>query len=149
MTVPNWRSADLWSAIACIGLGALVLWAGADYSLGTAGRLGPGYVPRLLAWLLIGVGALLLIRTVFTYEAIEAGFGARPVLLVTASVLVFAAAFSQLGLVPAIMASVAVAAYAIPANGWRTALAVGAILSLFAWLLFVKALGLPLPVFLT
>lgn len=149
MTVPNWRSADLWSALACIGLGALVLWAGADYSLGTAGRLGPGYVPRLLAWLLIGLGAVLLVRTIFTHEAVESGFSARPVLLVTASVLVFAGTFSQLGLLPAIMASVAAAAYAIPANGWRTALGVGAILALFAWLLFVKALGLPLPVFMT
>lgn len=149
MIRPNARSADLWSGLACLGLGGLVLWAGADYGLGTAGRLGPGYVPRLLGWLLAFLGTLLLVRSLVRGDTVEPGFAARPVLLVLASVLVFAGAFAYLGLVPAILLTVAVSNYAVPANSWRSAIVVGALLALFSWLLFVKALGLPLPVFMT
>ncbi len=149
MTVPSSRSADLWAGIACIGLGGLALWVSADYPLGNAGRLGPGYVPRLLAWLLIGLGSIMVLRSFIKREQMEPGFAVRPVALVLASVLTFAAAFNWFGLVPAILATVAVSNAAVAANSWRSAIAVGAALALFAWLLFVKALGLPLPVFLS
>ena len=42
--------------------------------------------------------------------------------------------------------SVAVANFAAPENRWTTAIALGAILALFSWALFVKGLALPLPV---
>ena len=148
MTVPDWRSADLWSGLASLALGALALWAGADYAQGTAGRLGPGYVPRLLALLLVGIGVLLIARSTWRAESIEPGFGVRPVVLILGSVLVFAFMFSHFGLIPAILAAVGVANSAVSANSWRSALGVGVALAAFAWLLFVKALGLPLPVFL-
>lgn len=148
MTRISPRSCDLWSGAACLALGAVALRVGADYPLGNAGRLGPGYVPRLLAWLLVLLGVVLVVRTRFRGDEVEPGFAVRPVLLVLASVLTFAATLSWLGLVPAILLTVAVANFAVAENSWRSALAVGLILAGFAWALFVKALGLPLPVFM-
>ncbi len=140
------RSADLWSGAGCLGLGALALWAGADYPLGTAGRIGPGYVPRLLGWLLVGIAVILFARSLFRSEDVELGFAWRPVVLVLGSVLAFAGVLSQFGLVPAILATVAIANYAVAENTWRSAVSLGVGLALFAWVLFVKALGLPIPV---
>ena len=50
------------------------------------------------------------------------------------------------GLVPAVLATVAIANSAAGENKWTTAIALGAILAFFAWALFVKGLALPLPV---
>ena len=78
-------SADLCSGLLFAALGALILWAGADYALGTGSRIGPGYVPRLLGLLLAGIGLVLVVRSRWTSEAIDATAAWRPlVLIVTA-----------------------------------------------------------------
>ena len=45
----------LFIAIATAGL-----WISRNYPIGTALRMGTGYVPRLLLWILLGLGALAL-----------------------------------------------------------------------------------------
>jgi hypothetical protein len=128
--------------------GAFTLWVGAEYPLGRAGRIGPGYMPRLLGLTLAGIGILLALRSWWTRDAVDTHIAWRPATLVLGSVVIFALVFESFGLVPAILASVAVANFAVPDNGWTSAIALGAALSAFSWALFVKALGLPIPVFL-
>ena len=144
---PLLRCADLWAGLVCMGLGIGFIWIGADYPLGSGGRIGPGYAPRLLGLLLTGIGALLALRAPWTSDGIETTFRPRPVLLVLASVLAFALVFQYAGLVPAIFASVFIATWAAPENGWQSAIGLGALLAFFSWALFVKALRLPMPVF--
>lgn len=127
--------------------GGLALWVGADYPLGRAGRIGPGYVPRLLALLLLALGLILVARAWWTRDQVEAYVAWRPALLVFGSVLAFAVVFDLAGLIPAICACVIVANFAAPDNGWLSALALSAVLALFSWALFVQALRLPIPVF--
>jgi hypothetical protein len=45
----------LFCAVALIGL-----FLSRDYPIGTAVRMGTGYVPRLLCWILLGLGILVL-----------------------------------------------------------------------------------------
>src|SRR5262249_18462514 len=52
-------SADLCSGLLFAGLGAAILWVGADYALGVPSRIGPGYVPRLLGIVLAVIGLFL------------------------------------------------------------------------------------------
>jgi hypothetical protein len=143
---PPARRADLWAGLLFAGLGAVSLWVGADYSLGVASRIGPGYVPRLLGILMAGFGAVLVVRSVWTRESIDTTVAWRPLVLVLGSLVAFALVFEASGLVPAILISVAIANFAMPENRWTTAVLLGAILAFFAWALFVKALALPLPV---
>lgn len=140
------KRADLWSGLLFAGLGAVVLWVGADYPQGVPSRIGPGYVPRLLGVLLVCVGGFLAVRSRWTREEIDTTIAWRPVVLVLGSVVVFALVFDATGLVPAILAAVAVANFAMPDNRWTTAVGLGALLAFFAWALFVKGLALPLPV---
>ena len=151
------RRADLWTGIVCFGLGAGLVWIGGDYPLGTGGRIGPGYAPRLLGLLLIGIGLLLGFRAPWTADLVDTTFRPRPALLVLASVLAFAAIFGGVqigpltlpgaGLVPAILVSVFIANWATPDNSWRSAIALALLLAAFSWALFVKGLRLPIPVF--
>jgi hypothetical protein len=138
--------ADLWSGLMFAGIGAVALWAGADYPQGVPSRIGPGYVPRLLGMLLAGIGIFLMVRAWWTRESIDASVAWRPVLLILAGVVAFALVFDASGLAPAILVSVAIANFAAPENKWTTAVVLGAILAFFAWALFVKGLALPLPV---
>jgi hypothetical protein len=140
------RRADLWAGLLFASLGTLSLWVGADYSLGVASRIGPGYLPRLLGMLMAGLGAFLVVRSAWTRESIDATVAWRPVALVLGSVVAFALVFEATGLVPAILVSVGIANYAMAENRWMTAVVLGGLLAFFAWALFVKALSLPLPV---
>ena len=144
---PLLQRADLWAGLLCLALGLGVVWIGGDYPLGTGGRIGSGYAPRLLGLLLIGLGLLLAFRAPWTADGIDMTFRPRPVLLVLVSVLAFAIVFQWAGLVPAILVSVFIATWAAPENGWPSAIGLGILLAFFSWALFVKALRLPIPVF--
>ena len=139
-------SADLVSGLLFAALGAAILWVGADYSLGVASRIGPGYVPRLLGILLAAIGLFLVVRSRWTTEIIDPTIAWRPLALIFGAVVAFALVFEATGLVPAILVSVGIANYATTENRWITAVVLGALLAFFAWLLFVKGLSLPLPV---
>jgi hypothetical protein len=41
------------------------LWLNQDHNLGTARRMGPGYMPMLTFWLLAGLGALVVVGALF------------------------------------------------------------------------------------
>jgi hypothetical protein len=138
--------ADLLAGLTFAAIGAAILWVGADYPLGVPSRIGPGYVPRLLGFVLAGIGLFLMLRSRWTTEAVDPVIAWRPLLFILAAVVAFALVFGATGLVPAILVSVAIGNFATPENRWSTAIVLGAMLALFAWALFVKGLSLPLPV---
>lgn len=51
---------DIASGLFLILIAAIGLWLNEDHALGTARRMGPGYMPMLVFWLQIGLGALVL-----------------------------------------------------------------------------------------
>src|SRR5438046_2490829 len=83
---------QLFMAVALVGL-----WLSRDYQIGTALRMGTGYVPRLLCWTLLGLGALILLQGAWSKEPapsaptiLPSGQSAwRPVVFVTASLVIF------------------------------------------------------------
>jgi hypothetical protein len=56
---------DLLSAALFIGLAVIGLWLNQDHNLGTARRMGPGYMPMLVFWLQIGLGGIVLFFGLF------------------------------------------------------------------------------------
>ena len=48
---------DVLAGLLFMGVAAFGLWISRDYPIGTALRMGTGYVPRLLCWILLGLGA--------------------------------------------------------------------------------------------
>ncbi|QCK86486.1 tripartite tricarboxylate transporter TctB family protein [Phreatobacter aquaticus] len=146
--LPLWKRADLWAGAMFIAWGLFALAAGYDLPLGRAGRLGAGYAPRLLAFVLIGIGVLLAVRSPFTHDEAELTIAWRPLVVIVGSVLAFAALLNSAGLIVAVVASVGLASFASPDNGWRSAVVLGLSLAFFSWALFVKGLGLPIPVWM-
>ena len=56
------RRKNVLSGLMFIAIAALGLWASRNYPVGTALRMSTGYVPRLLCWLLMGLGAIVLVQ---------------------------------------------------------------------------------------
>jgi hypothetical protein len=133
-----------------VGTAALGLWVSRHYPVGTALRMGTGYVPRLLCWILMGLGAAILIqglRERDVSQPSESGAWARlPVVVVTASLIAFALAIEELGLVLSILLLIGIGAFA--ARGIKPWEALAAALGLIAlsYAIFILGLGLTIPV---
>ena len=50
------------SGLMFVSIAILGLWLSRDYPIGTALRMGTGYVPRLLCWILLALGCLILFQ---------------------------------------------------------------------------------------
>jgi len=132
-----------------IAIAALGLWVSRDYPVGTALRMGTGYVPRLLCWILMGLGAAVLIQGLREKaappERVTLG-QLLPVGVVTASLIAFALAIEQLGLVLSVLLLVGVGAVAArDIKAWE-ALAAALVLVALSWAIFILGLGLTIPV---
>src|SRR5437016_14614543 len=53
---------DVLAGLLFVGVAAFGLWLSRDYPIGTALRMGTGYVPRLLCWILLGLGVVVLVQ---------------------------------------------------------------------------------------
>jgi putative tricarboxylic transport membrane protein len=134
-----------------MGIGALGLWLSRNYPIGTALRMGTGYVPRLLCWMLLGLGAVVLIQGVREKETLRtpqppALAQLWPVLVMTASLVIFALSIEQLGLVLSILLLVAIGSLAARGIKLWEALAAAVGLIVLSWAIFIFGLGLTIPV---
>jgi hypothetical protein len=142
LRAPNDLIAGLF-LLACAGL---AWWFGRDLSVGSAFRMGPGYIPRLLTWVVLGFGALLLLRAFVMTGPRLAPWPLRPIVLVIAAMVVFALSVERAGLLLASLLAVGLAALATPQNSWRSALVLGVALAVAACVMFPWLLQLPLRV---
>lgn len=123
----------------------LALREGMSIPLGTARRMGPGYLPMLLGIVLMALSVLILLLPERRSEPEpETAFPLRGLLAVVGAMVAFALLLPIAGLFPAIVALVFVAALADPtARPLGTAVIAGA-LGLLSVAIFVWGLGLPL-----
>ena len=151
---PFWRvlgRKDVLAGLLFIAVAALGLWLSRDYPIGTALRMGTGYVPRLLCWLLLGLGAVILVQGLREAQDARPLSSAdisalRPVVFVTASLVIFGLSIERLGLVVSILLLIGVGAVA--ARGLRPleTLAAALVLIVLSWGIFIFGLGLTIPV---
>jgi hypothetical protein len=134
-----------------MGIGALGLWLSRHYPIGTALRMSTGYVPRLLCWILIGLGAVVLVQGLRERDALRAPQPAVlvrlwPVIVVTAALVAFAFSIEQLGLILSILLLVGIGSLAARGIKAWEALAAAFGLIVLSWAIFILGLGLTIPV---
>jgi hypothetical protein len=131
--------------LVAVALAALILaW---PLSSRTDIGLGPGFVPKTLAVVLLAMGALMIVHGKRWGDAETPDpWHLRPVILVLASVAFFAATIESFGMVVALAGLVLIAGVAnSEARLWET-LALAAVAVVASALVFVKALGLQIPI---
>jgi hypothetical protein len=142
---------DVLSGLLFVAVALFGLWLSRDYPIGTALRMGTGYVPRLLCWILLGLGIVILVMGLREGQGerkvdFSDRSGWRPVVFVTASLVIFGLSLERLGLVISILLLIAVGAVA--ARGLRPleTLAAALVLIVLSWAIFILGLGLTIPV---
>lgn len=127
-----------------LGLAGVII--ARDYAMGSAGRMGPGYFPTVLGWMLSGIGLIAVVRSFFGHgEAVEK-FHFKGLILILGSTLLFAYLVRGAGLAIAIPLLIVIGAYASSKFRWGPAILLAIGMTVFSVLLFIYALGLPMPV---
>src|SRR5471032_214492 len=90
---------DFWSGLMFLAFAAVALLSARGYSLGSAGKMGPGYFPLLLGLVLALIGAILVARS-FVIQGERVGrLSVLPLMAVVLGVCLFAFSIETLGLV--------------------------------------------------
>jgi hypothetical protein len=138
---------------ALVGLLALVI--ASDYPIGTARRMGPGFLPMILAGLLTLLGTAITLRSLTLDRTAEESLGLsvrdlralaarlRPLVVVLGALVAFALLVPRIGLVPSVIALVLTSTLAEPGFRLRTAVLLSLVLAVIAVAVFVWGIGLP------
>ena len=138
---------DFWSGIVFLFFGLSAIVIGQDYEMGTAGRMGPAYFPSVLGGLLALVGAASLVRSFFRQGEPVGRLYWRELALVLVAVLLFGFLVRDAGLIPATLVLIMISSYAGQKFNLAKSIALAIGAALFAVGLFVKLLGLQMPMF--
>jgi hypothetical protein len=137
---------DFWAGLMFLVTGLFfAVWAIAFYQMGTAVRMGPAYFPTVLGGLLAFLGLVVLVGSLAIEGEPVARFHFRPLVLITVACVAYGYLMKPLGLVGATAALVFISAFGGHEFKWKEVTILYVILMLFSWLVFVKGLTLPFP----
>ena len=102
-------SKDFLSGVMFIAFGLIALWFGRNLAMGTTVRMGPGYVPHMLAYIMMSLGGILTVVSLVTQGEPTEAPKWKPITMVTIGIICFAALFERAGLLPALVALVLIA----------------------------------------
>lgn len=143
---------DFWSGLMFVAVGLGFAWGATNYSFGSSARPGPAYFPFGLGILLAIMGALVWFAsiTVETEDGDRIGAIAwKPLLIITGSVVMFGFILPRLGMFISLPLLIIVAALAGDEFHWKDSLISVLVLTLGSWLIFIKGLGLIIPLWPT
>ncbi|MDB5570394.1 MAG: tripartite tricarboxylate transporter TctB family protein [Hyphomicrobiales bacterium] len=135
---------DFAAGLFFLGVGAFALYGMADLRVGTALRMGPAYIPKLISWGLVLAGGAIAARALVIPGAGLERWAWKPLLLVCGGTAAFALMISQLGLFLASVALTLVVSFGTTGAKWRQVIPFSLVLAGAAAGLFGGLLGLPM-----
>lgn len=129
---------------AASGITGLVL--GREYEFGVARAMGPGYLPTVLCWGLIGLGLMIAVKGAIEGGDLLTRWRLRPLLLVLAAVGVFALTIERLGLFLAVVATALLSSFASDDVRIKEMIALAVLLAAISSAVFVYGLSLPISI---
>jgi Tripartite tricarboxylate transporter TctB family len=137
---------DFWAGAIYLALAIVAIWIGRNYHQGTSERMGPGYFPTALGSVLALFGVVSIGRSFIRPGEAIAPLAWRPLVLVLGATVLFGLLLDRLGLLIALPCLLVVSAMASRYSR-LDATSVAAMIGLVAFcaLVFVKGLGVPMP----
>lgn len=102
-------SKDFLSGVMFIAFGLAALYFGRKLAMGTPVRMGPGYVPTMLSYIMLALGGAICVIALFVGGEKAEAPKWRPITLVTVGIVCFALLFERAGLIPALVTLVMIA----------------------------------------
>ncbi len=137
---------DLIAGLLLVVLGLFfALYGHANYPLGELRRMGPGFFPIALGYVLAALGLLIVLPALRpTADALDR-FAFRPFFTVLVAIAAFAVAVPRFGMIPATILLTLISAFAEFRFVVVRTLLLAIALSLMAVLIFTYGLGVPIP----
>jgi hypothetical protein len=139
------RSADFQAGVTFILLAVLGIWLSRPLHIGTAVRMGPGYLPILTSHVLLGLGCATVALATLKPGSLAGAWCPRPLMSVVAALVVFSIGIDRIGLFLTTALVVVLASLATPDSRWLEALCVAFGLAVFSTVLFINLIGLTIP----
>jgi hypothetical protein len=140
---------DFVSGLLFIAVGAGFAIGATEYPFGQSARPGPGYFPLLLGLIQAALGAIVLFKSL-TIESDDGdpigAFAFRPLGLILGAVVLFGLLLPRAGMIIAVPVLVIISSFAADEFHWKGVVITTVVLTLGSWLVFVKGLGLTIPV---
>ena len=130
-----------------IGFGAAGMFIARDYRFGSAMRMGPGFFPNILGWILVVFGVCITAVGLFRGKKIQERLSIRALVLLPLSLILFGLLVQRGGFIPAIVALMFIAALSGRQFRFLEVLVLTGILAVATVSLFIWGLGLPYPLF--
>ncbi|MGQ3353187.1 MAG: tripartite tricarboxylate transporter TctB family protein [Phreatobacter sp.] len=139
-------NSEVASGLLVVAFGVLGLSAIGSLDIGTANDMGPGYLPRLVAWALVVAGLAMTGLAVLRTHPPIPDLHLRPLVAISAAVLFFGASIDRYGMVIAVVGMTLLAGLASPISRWRETPLIAGCLAAGAVLVFIVGLKLAIPI---
>ena len=137
---------EFYAGLIYLCFGAAGLWFGAAYPMGTAGRMGSGYFPKVLSALLLIFGAIAILRGLRVDGASVQVIRWKPLALILMGCSLFGLLLQPLGMPLALFILILSFAMASREFRWSVPALGGAMLAVaICALVFVKGLSVQMP----
>jgi hypothetical protein len=137
---------EFWSGVMFTIFGLSAVLIGREYTIGSAGRMGPGYFPTVLGGILTLLGLIALVRSFFGKGEPLGEFAIKETFLILIAVVLFGFLLRGAGLIVAVPVLVMVSAYASAKFEWKSTLMLAIGGAIFCVAVFVLGLGVPMPI---
>lgn len=141
------NNADFWAGVMFIIFGAAAVWMSRDYPMGSAMRMGPGYFPTYLGYIMMAFGLGIGARGYLKGSDEIGRWVFRPLIVLSLGVVAFGFLIERVGFVPSLIALIVITALAgdefrpVELVFVTIALVVGAVA------VFIYGIGLPYQLF--
>lgn len=137
-------SRDVVAGVVVVIVGIVFFVGSLELRTGTTMSMGPGYFPLVVSGIVVVLGSLIAVGGFIDAQP-SGEIHWRPLLAVSGAIAAFALVMTQFGLIPAMVAGVAISALGDRSSRVRETLLVAVAAALGAWLVFRVGLGLQLP----
>jgi hypothetical protein len=136
---------DMGAAVVFMAIGLAGVYFGSDLAFGTTARMGPGYFPVILSWVVFGIGVVVGFKGLTIEGPAIEPIQLRPILVIVSAILIFGYLIERVGLAITAALLTVLAGYARRDVRPLETLLLAAALALFCVGLFVYGLSQPFP----
>jgi Tripartite tricarboxylate transporter TctB family len=138
---------DFWAGAIYLVIGIAAVWIARSYTFGSGARMGPGYFPTILGYTLAIFGLASIGRSLWQPGASIGTIAWKPLAMIAGGTVLFGFLLPRAGLIIALAVLVLTSAAASEKFrlDWRALIGVCGLIA-FCALVFVKLLGVPLPI---
>jgi len=140
-----YKKKDFWAGLMFLAIGAGAIIGARNYPFGTTLRMGPGYFPTMIGWILVAFGLYVMVRGLRSDEKIRSNWSIRALIVLPISMITFGILMEAAGFIPAMAALIFIAVASGREFKFMEVLLLTIFLGTLSIAMFIWGLGLPYP----